>query len=242
MKIICCSRSANGNFLAALLLLAGAALNAGSASATAMNNPPPAGAILDLNGQVVNHGAATTESVSFVGGVASTNVTFAFRDDPTFISFSNVSLVDNTDHSGNLILNGNFASGSGENPTDWAFVNEYGAEASGVVGTNCAGGLATCWVDGSVQAYDAITQVVSTNIGDSYTLSFAYSENGPLTNFSDLSTNGDVTDTGGNGLDILAYAQAGTPSPTAVTPEPSSMLLVGTGLLSIGGVFRKRFV
>ena len=240
MKNLLWHRLVHGNSVALLLLLGGAGLNANSAFATAMNNPPPAGAILDLDGQPINHGAASTESVSFVGGVANTNITFAFRDDPAYISFSNVTLVDNTDHSGNLIVNGNFASGSGEDPTDWTFVNEYGAEASGVVSSLCGGGLPTCWYDGSVQAYDAITQLVSTNIGDSYTLSFAYSENSSLTNFSDLSTNGDVTDTGGNGADILAYAQAGIPAAT-VTPEPSSMLLMGTGLLGIAGVMRKRF-
>ena len=229
------------NRVALLLVLAGVGLSAKQAAAAAMNNPPPAGAILDLNGQTVNHGAAVTQSVNFVGAVTSTNITFAFREDPAFISFSNVSLIDNTTHSANLIMNGNFASGSGNNATDWTFVNEYGAQASGVVSNSCGGGLSTCWYDGSVQAYDAITQVVTTRIGDSYTLSFAYSDNGPLNTFSSLSTNGNVTGTGGNGIDILAYAQAGVPPPTSVTPEPSSFVLMGTGLLSVAGVLRKRF-
>ena len=223
-----------------LLLLCGAGFHAGNAFASGMNNPPPVGSILDLNGGVIDHGSASTESVSFVGSVADTNITFAFREDPAFFSFSNVTLIDTTHPGGNLILNGNFASGSGENATDWTFVNVYGAEASGVVSSSCGGGLGTCWYDGSVQAYDAITQIVSTNIGDRYTLSFAYSDNSSLSNFSSLSTNGDTTDTGGNGADILAYAQAGIPA-AAITPEPSSMLLVGTGLLGIAGVLRKRF-
>ncbi len=226
---------------ALLLLLGGGALGATSAFASPINEPPPVGAILDLGGgetgtaaQAVNHGTAITESVSFLGAVTDTNITFAFREDPAFISFSNVSLVDNTHAGGNLILNGNFASGSGENPTDWTFVNQYGAEASGVVSSSCGGGFTTCWYDGSVQAYDAITQLVGTTIGDSYTLSFSYSDDSSLNFFSDLSTNGDTTNTGGNGIDILAYAQAGIPAASA-TPEPGSMLLTATGMLSAFG-------
>ena len=63
------------------------------------NNSPPAGAILDLGGgetstpaQSVNHGTPVGESVSFTAGVANTAITFAFREDPAFISFSNASL------------------------------------------------------------------------------------------------------------------------------------------------------
>ena len=233
--------------------------------AAGSNNSPPAGAILDLGGGEtgtgplsVNHGAAVTESVNFAAGVASTNITFAFREDPAFFSFSNVSLVDLTNPGVNLILNGNFASGSGTNPTDWTDTNVYGAVAAGVVSSSCNGGLTTCWYDGSVQAYDAITQTVSLNVGDIYALSFQYTDNSGLTTFSDLSTNGDTTDTGGNGIDILAYAQAGLPSACAsgtvctgsgsggaagsgtAVPEPASLSLFATSLLGL--VARRRKV
>jgi len=219
------------------VLVASAAMCAPSASAQGHNNPPPTGAILDLAGQTVNHGAGATESVNFVGALTSTDITFAFREDPAFISFSDVSLVDLTTSSGNLIVNGNFASGSGESPTGWTFANVYGAEASGVVSDSCGGGFASCWYDGSVQAYDAIDQFVSTTVGDTYMLSYEYSDNGGLTTFSDLSTNGDMTDTGGNGIDILAYAQAGLPAAGSVTPEPSSIWLLSTGALMLGAFF-----
>ncbi len=218
------------------VLLASAALCVPNALAQ-NNEPPPTGAILDLTGQSVNHGAAVAESVNFTAALTNTDITFAFREDPAFISFSDVSLTNvSTGSSTNLILNGNFALGSGQNATDWTYANVYGAIAGGEVSSDCGGGLATCWYDGAVQAYDAIDQFVSTIVGDNYLLSFVYSDNSGLTTFSAQSTNGEPG-TAGNGIDILSYAQAGLPAAGGTTPEPDSIWLMGTGVLLLSAAF-----
>jgi PEP-CTERM motif len=178
-----------------------------------------------------------------VAGVANTEITFAFRQDPAFESFSNVQLVDLTNPSGNIILNGDFALGTigTSNVTDWTYANVYGASFGGVLESGCGVSSSNCWYDGAVQAYDAIAQVVSTNVGDLYQLSFNPNGGGFSSPdvYQQLSTNGDVTGTGGNGIDVLAYAQAGLPPPGGI-PEPSTwaMMLLGFAGLGFAG-YRK---
>ncbi len=225
-----------GTALAALVAVGFAS----QAQANPMNLPPPAGAILDLNGQPITNDLQLY-SVNFSAALANTEITFAFRQDPSFESFSNVSLVDVTTSSGNLIFDGDFSLGTpGSNsPPGWTYANIYGATYGGVVESGCGVGGTNCWYDGAVQAYDAIAQVVPTTVGDTYMLSFnlsgGYSQDGY---YSRLSTNGDITDTGGNGIDVLAYAQGSLPPPG--TPEPSTwaMMLLGFAGLGFAG-YRK---
>jgi hypothetical protein len=71
---------------------------------------------------------------------------------------------------------------------------------------------------------------------DSYTVSFYLDDNSTLTTFSDLSTNGNTTGPGGNGIDVLVYAGD---IPT-LAPEPVSLALFGTGLVGLGLIRRRR--
>jgi hypothetical protein len=111
-----------------------------------VNEPPPAGAILDLNGlPLPGDGNGTTYqlfSVDFTAALTSTAITFAFRSDPYYISFNGASVVNLTTSSSNLLLNGNFLggvysdNGNSSTPVDWTYANVYGARAGGTV-TGC---------------------------------------------------------------------------------------------------------
>ena len=155
-----------------VIIVAAAAISFASnsdAHAQANNNPPPVGAILDLAGGTIPHGTAQAYTVDFTAALSNTAITFAFREDPAFVSFAGASLVDLTNPSGNLLLNGNFASGSGSNATNWTYANIYGATFGGQVSSSCGGGLSTCWYDGAVQAYDAISQKTSAPTLETFT-------------------------------------------------------------------------
>ena len=209
--------------------------------AKAQNLPPPVGAILDLAGQTIPNGYAQY-SVDFLATLTNTDITFAFRNDPYFTAMDDVVVQDLTNPSGNIILNGGFETGD---LTDWTYSNSFGVTFGGVVnGPGLCANLLPAnsgsyeWCDGAVQGYDAIDQTIPTTIGDQYQISFwmDVSPNGGL--FQQLSTNGDITDNQGNGIDTLVYAQAGLP-PAAV-PEPASLFLMGTGLLACASALRRK--
>src|SRR5215470_1580706 len=69
------------------------------------NCAPPTGAILDLNGTAIPH-VYTQYSVNFVAASTSTNISFAFREDPAFLLLDNVSVT--TGGGPNLLLNSDF--------------------------------------------------------------------------------------------------------------------------------------
>jgi uncharacterized repeat protein (TIGR01451 family) len=197
------------------------------------NNPPPPDAILDLNGRPIP-AAYQQYTVQFQAAIANTAITFAFRNDPSFTSFTNASVTDVTIPNSpgpNLLLNGNFSLGTVDStPVDWTYANIYGATYGGIVQSGCGmpvnGVNGNCWYDGAVQAYDAISQTIATTVGDTYLISFYVTAGGGST-FSGLSTNGDITDTGGNGINVTVYAQAGLPPPP---PPGETLTLTELGL------------
>ena len=194
---------------------------------------------------IPGHGNGTTfqqYTVNFVANLTSTAITFAFREDPAFVSLEQTSVTDLTTPGGNLLVNGDFSGGTYTNngntsaAVGWTYANVYGASAGGVVRTGCGGPQPSgyCWYDGAVQAYDAISQTITTTIGHTYQISFYLADNSGGSTFSAFSTNGDVNDAGGNGIDVLAYAQAGLPAAGGTTtPTASAVPTLSTAGLSL---------
>jgi len=217
------------------------------------NVAAPLGAILDLAGSPLQTGNNdwTLYSTGFTATGLTTDITFAFRNDPGFTAFDDASI--STGGGPNLFVNGGFETGT---LPPWTYDNVYGAPFGGsVTSTGTPGGCAGVtpyphsgtfgWCDGATQAYDAIDQTVATTPGDVYTISFWQTQNDttgtPETIYQQLSDNGcyDTTDTsatchggtGGNGIDTLVYAQQGIPAPA---PEPATITLLATGLIGAG--------
>lgn len=222
-----------GSALALALVLSGQAFAAGN------NNAPPAGpVILDLAGTAVPH-HYTEYTTSFVAGSTSTALSFAFREDPAFISLDDVVLT--TGGGPNLVINGGFESGVllDHAPVGWTYLNVFGATAAGRVENNNPHSGSNNYFDGAVQAYDAITQNIATVVGQTYDLSFWLSDTSTLTTFQHLSTNGDTTDSNGNGADLLVYAGSSVPVAAGV-PEPGTWALMLGGFFGAGAALRGR--
>jgi hypothetical protein len=211
-----------------LVLLAALALPLANQANAQNNEPPPAGpVVLDLNGTPVPH-VYQQYTTTFVATTANSFISFALREDPAFLGLDDVSVT--TGMGPNLIVNGGFESGplGAQAPTGWTYLNQFGATFGGEVSNDSSPGPHSgsfYYRDGAVQAYDAITQLIPTTIGDTYTISFFLSDNSDLTTFQSVSTNG-LPDTAGNGIDVVVYAGASPPTPV---PGP----IVGAGLPSL---------
>jgi hypothetical protein len=230
-------------------LMATVALAFGALSpayAGSVNQGPDPDWLLNLSGSpILDHQVQYTATLT--ASAAFTDLVFEFRQDGDFLAFSNVSAIDTTANSANLLLNGNFAFGTiGTTSVDsWAYSNPGRVSYGGALSSGCGYLKSNCWYDGAAQGYDSLSQTFATVKDHVYEVNFWLDGGSSGLNYSAVSTNG-TGGISGNGANVALFARAALPDlqppPTAPVPEASTWAMMGVGFAGLGwmGFLRSR--
>jgi len=178
---------------------------------------------------------------SFTATTSQTYLTFFFRQDPAYWGFDNVSFTDGNGN--NLAANGSFETGD---LTGWMAVGQQGLPAGGQV---TSGDLGTSsynaedgsyfWRDGAVGGVDGVAQLVSTTVGQNYTLSFWLAGDGGATASFDAYVGAAVSTYDGNTI-LYNGSQISGGGDVTPAPEPTTLALAGLGIAGLIAARRRK--